>query len=81
MSFLGSKADSIKYAEEASKTPDRESMTSPIRDGGGTGSSNGGAPITGPTEFSHERTRMKQVGNTGGVRREFPSEGVPKKPA
>jgi hypothetical protein len=53
-------------------------MTSPIRDGGGTGSSNGGAPITGPTEFSHERTRMKQVGNTGGVRREFPTEGASK---
>jgi hypothetical protein len=32
--------------------------------------------MSGKSEFSNERTRTKQVGNMGGMRREFPAEGV-----
>jgi len=73
MSFLGSKEDAKKYAMEADKQIDDLMTTSPVRDGS---SEAGGAPMSGKSEFSNERTRTKQVGNTGGMRREFPSEGV-----
>jgi hypothetical protein len=48
--------------------------TSPVGAGGGTDA--GGAPMSGKSEFTNERTRTKFVGNMGGVRREFPTEGV-----
>jgi hypothetical protein len=75
MSFLGSKSDAKKYAEEADMQIDSLMTTSPVRDGS---SEAGGAPMSGKSEFSNERTRTKQVGNTGGMRREFPAEGVSK---
>jgi hypothetical protein len=73
MSFLGTKADAKKYAEEADMQIDSLSTTSPVRDGG---SSAGMAPMEGKSEFTKERTRTRWVGNQGGMRREFPSEGV-----
>jgi hypothetical protein len=48
--------------------------TSPVGAGGGTDA--GGAPMSGKSEFSNDRTRTKFVGNQGGVRRTFPDEGV-----
>jgi len=48
--------------------------TSPVGAGGGTDA--GGAPMSGRSEFTNDRTRTKFVGNQGGVRREFPVEGV-----
>jgi hypothetical protein len=74
MSFLGSKSDAKKYAEEADVQLDDLMTTSPVGAGGGTDA--GGAPMSGKSEFSNERTRTKQVGNMGAPRREFPSEGV-----
>lgn len=76
MSFLGSKADAKKWAEEADMQIDNLMTTSPVRDGG---SGAGAAPMSGPNEFTKERTRTKWVGNQGGQRREFPAEGVGKK--
>lgn len=76
MSFLGSKEDAKKYAMEADVQLDDLSKTSPVRDGS---SEAGGAPMSGKSEFSNERTRTKQVGNTGGPRREWPTEGVGQK--
>lgn len=75
MSFLGTKADAKKYAEEADVQIDSLMTTSPVRDGG---SSAGMAPMQGPSEFTKERTRTKWVGNSGNMRREFPAEGVSK---
>lgn len=74
MSFLGSKEDARKYAMEADKQLDDLMTSSPVGAGGGTDA--GGAPMSGKSEFSNERTRTKFVGNQGGVRREFPAEGV-----
>lgn len=76
MSFLGSKEDAKKYAMEADVQLDDLSKTSPVRDGG---TEAGAAPMSGKSEFSNERTRTKQVGNMGGMRREFPMEGVGEK--
>ena len=73
MSFFGSKEDAKKYAKEADVQLDDLATTSPVRDGGMEA---GGAPMSGKSEFSNERTRTKQVGNMGGMRREFPAEGV-----
>jgi len=77
MSFLGSKSDAKKYAEEADMQIDSLMTTSPVRDGGGMEA--GAAPMSGKSEFTNERTRTKQVGNTGGPRREWPTEGVGQK--
>jgi general stress protein YciG len=56
-----SKEASKQYGTEASMTPDRERPTSPVRDGG---SDAGGAPMSGTTEFTHARTRVKDQGTT-----------------
>jgi hypothetical protein len=76
MSFFGSKEDAKKFAKEADVQLDDLATTSPVRDGG---TEAGGAPLSGKSEFSNERTRTKQVGNTGGMRRTFPMEGVSEK--
>jgi len=77
MSFLGSKEDAKRYAQEADKQLDDLSTTSPVGKGGSMEA--GAAPMSGKSEFSNERTRTKQVGNTGSMRREFPMEGVAEK--
>jgi hypothetical protein len=76
MSFLGSKEDAKRYAQEADKQIDDLMTTSPVRDGS---SEAGGAPMEGKSEFSTERTRHGWKGNQGGMRRTFPEEGVSKK--
>ncbi len=77
MSFFGSKEEARKWAMEADKQLDDLMTTSPIMKGGGSGE--GAAPMEGKSEFSKERTRTRFVGNQGGVRREFPAEGVGEK--
>jgi hypothetical protein len=59
---------------EADVQLDDLTTTSPVMNGGGMEA--GAAPMSGKSEFSIERTRMKFVGNQGGMRREFPAEGV-----
>lgn len=78
MSFLGTKADAKKYAEEADIQIDglATSNTSPVRSGS---SDAGGAPMQGEKQFTTARTRHGWVGNQGGMRREFPTEGATKK--
>lgn len=49
------------WGTAASVTPDRDRPTSPIRDGG---SDAGGAPMSGTTEFTHARTRVKDQGTS-----------------
>jgi len=79
MSFLGTKADAKKYAEEADIQLDglNPADTSPTHAGG---SAAGAAPIgmEGPTQFTNERHRKAQKGNQREMRREFPAEGVSK---
>ena len=77
MSFLGSKEDAKKYAMEADVQLDDLTTTSPVGKGGSMEA--GAAPLSGKSEFTNERTRTKQVGNTGGMRRTFPEEGVSEK--
>jgi hypothetical protein len=77
MSFLGTKEDARKYAMEADKQLDDLMTTSPVGKGG-SGEA-GAAPMSGRSEFTNDRTRPKQVGNMGGMRREFPAEGVGEK--
>lgn len=73
MSYFGDRAQARKDAMDADKQIDDLMTSSPVRDGS---TEAGGAPMSGKSEFSNERTRTTQVGNTGGMRREFPSEGV-----
>ncbi len=73
MSFFGTKDEAKKWAMEADMQIDDLMTTSPVRDGG---TDAGGAPMSGESEFTNKRTRTHQVGNTGGMRRTFPSEGV-----
>jgi len=78
MSFYGNKADAKKFAEEADIQIDglNPADTSPVQNGGSLAEA-GGAPLEeGPREFSHDRTRMRFIGNQGNMRREFPAEGV-----
>jgi hypothetical protein len=77
MSYFGDKAQAKKDAMEGDMQIDDLMTTSPVRDGGGMEA--GAAPLSGKSEFTNERTRTKQVGNTGGPRREWPSEGVSSK--
>ena len=77
MSFFGNKEEARKWAMEGDKQLDDLMTTSPVGTGGGMEA--GAAPMSGKSEFSNERTRTKQVGNTGGMRREFPAEGVSEK--
>jgi hypothetical protein len=77
MSYFGTKEDAKKDAMAGDMQIDDLMTTSPVRDGGGMEA--GAAPMSGKSEFSNERTRTKQVGNTGGMRREFPAEGVGEK--
>jgi hypothetical protein len=74
MSFFGNKDDARKWAMEGDKQIDDLTTTSPVGAGGGMDA--GGAPMSGKSEFTNERTRTKQVGNMGGPRREWPAEGV-----
>jgi hypothetical protein len=76
MSFFGDKAEAKKWAEEGDMQIDNLMTTSPVRDGG---TEAGAAPMSGKTEFTTERTRHTWKGNMGGVRREFPTEGVGEK--
>ena len=59
MSFLGTKEDAKRYANEATVVIDGETTTSPVRDGGGMDV--GGAPVAtgigGTVEFTQARTR------------------------
>jgi hypothetical protein len=75
MSYFGTREQAKADAKAADMQLDDLSTTSPVRDGG---TEAGGAPMSGKSEFSNERTRTKQVGNMGGMRREFPAEGVSK---
>jgi hypothetical protein len=58
MSFLGTKEDAKRYANEAVHVIDGETSTSPVRDGG---SDVGGAPVAtnigGTVDFTQSRTR------------------------
>lgn len=74
MSFFGNKDEARKWAMEGDVQLDDLTTTSPVGKGGGMEA--GAAPMSGKSEFSNERTRTKQVGNMGGMRREFPTEGV-----
>jgi hypothetical protein len=76
MSFFGNKEEARKWAMEADKQIDDLMTTSPVRDGSAEA---GGAPMEGKSEFSKDRTRGRFVGNQGGMRREWPAEGVGKK--
>lgn len=76
MSYFGDKAQAKADAMAGDMQIDDLMTTSPVRDGS---SEAGGAPMSGKSEFSNERTRTKQVGNTGGMRREWPAEGVSNK--
>lgn len=73
MSYFGTKEQAKKDAMAGDMQIDDLMTTSPVRDGG---SEAGAAPMSGKSEFTNERTRTKQVGNTGGPRREWPTEGV-----
>lgn len=74
MSYFGTKEQAKKDAMAGDMQIDDLMTTSPVRDGGGMEA--GAAPMSGKSEFTNERTRTKQVGNTGGMRREWPTEGV-----
>jgi hypothetical protein len=74
MSYFGSKEQAKKDAMAGDIQIDDLMTTSPVGAGGGTDA--GGAPMSGRSEFTNDRTRTKFVGNQGGVRREFPTEGV-----
>lgn len=78
MSFYGNLEDAKSNAKKASIQIDglEPGATSPVRDGKST---DGAAPIEGPKEFTTNRTRHGWRGNQGGMRREFPTEGVSKK--
>jgi hypothetical protein len=76
MSYFGTREQNKSDAKAADMQIDDLNTTSPVRDGS---SEAGGAPMTGPHEFTTERTRHGWKGNQGGVRREYPSEGVTKK--
>lgn len=74
MSYFGTKEQAKKDAMAGDMQIDDLMTTSPVRDGAGMEA--GAAPMSGKSEFTNERTRTKQVGNTGGPRREWPTEGV-----
>lgn len=78
MSYLGSREQAKSDAKAADVQIDglETSNTSPVRDGS---TEAGGAPMDGPKEFSTARTRHGWRGNQGGMRREYPSDGVSKK--
>lgn len=78
MSYPGSREQAKADAKAADMQIDglETSNTSPVRSGG---SDAGGAPMQGPKEFTTARTRHGWVGNQGGMRREFPTEGASKK--
>jgi hypothetical protein len=73
MSYFGSKEQAKKDAMAADMQIDDLMTTSPVHSGS---SEAGGAPMEGKSEFSTERTRHGWKGNQGGMRREFPMEGV-----
>jgi hypothetical protein len=77
MSYFGDRAQARKDAMDADKQLDDLMTTSPVGKGGSMEA--GAAPMSGKSEFTNERTRTKQVGNMGGMRREFPAEGVGEK--
>jgi hypothetical protein len=76
MSYFGTREDAKKDAQAGDMQIDDLMTTSPVRDGG---TEAGGAPMQGKSEFTTERTRHGWKGNMGGVRREFPTEGVGEK--
>ena len=76
MSYYGSHDQAKSDAKKASMQIDglEPSATSPVRDGK---SEDGAAPMTGPKEFTTERTRHGWRGNQNiSLKREYPSEGV-----
>jgi hypothetical protein len=71
MSFLGTKEDAKRYANEAVHVIDGETTTSPVRDGG---SDVGGAPIATNVpnaEFSQSRTRTGIQDHQKTMRRQY----------
>jgi hypothetical protein len=78
MSFYGDLAAAKAAAMHGSLQIDglEPGDTSPVQNGG---SGAGVAPMEGKQEFSHDRTRMRFVGNQDKNRREYPTEGVTKK--
>ena len=77
MSYMGRKNDAREDCKSADLQLDGNDpgSTSPVRDGG---DSAGMAPMSGEQQFTSKRTRPAGRGNTGGMRREFPTEGVSK---
>lgn len=76
MSYFGDRAQAKSDSKAADMQIDSLDTTSPVRDGS---TEAGAAPMEGKQEFSKERTRTRFVGNQGGMRREFPTEGASKK--
>jgi hypothetical protein len=77
MSYFGSKEQAKKDAMAGDMQIDDLTTTSPVGAGGGMEA--GGAPMKGRSEFTNDRTRPTFVGNQGGPRREWPTEGVSSK--
>jgi hypothetical protein len=76
MSYFGSREQAKADCKAADMQIDDLATTSPIRDGSMEA---GGAPMEGKSEFTTERSRHGWRGNQGGMRREYPAEGVSKK--
>jgi len=75
MSYLGSREQAKADCKAADLQIDGNDpgSTSPVRSGG---SAEGAAPMSGESTFTKSRTRPAFKGNQGGMRREFPTEGV-----
>jgi hypothetical protein len=77
MSYFGTREQAKADCKAADLQIDGNdaSSTSPVRDGS---DSAGSAPMEGEKNFTKARTRPGWKGNQGGMRREFPTEGVTK---
>jgi len=73
MSYFGNREQAKSDSKAADMQIDDLNTTSPVLKGS---SEAGAAPMEGKNEFSKERTRTRFVGNTGEMRREFPTEGA-----
>jgi hypothetical protein len=78
MSYFGRMKEAATDCAEADIQLDGNSPTntSPVKNGGSTA---GMAPMSGEQQFTKARTRPGWKGNQGGMRREFPTEGVSRK--
>jgi hypothetical protein len=77
MSYFGSREQAKADCKAADTQIDGNdpANTSPVMNGS---DSAGAAPMEGEHMFTKSRTRTRFVGNQGGMRREFPTEGVKK---